>query len=221
METRYGQFYPGVAAYGNLYSISFAGILYCYNDLTGKIEYTYGNGGPGNTTNAGFNTPYGDYPTEIQAISNGVVYLVSDEHTITDPIYKGALARAVNATTGQEIWTISAYTGEFGTTAYALADGINVWFNGYDDQIYAVGQGPSATTVQAPLSATTAGNNVGIQGTVMDVSPGTKQTEQALDFPNGVPVAVDLNNGILDGLCLPAAANTNQLCLRHSNVDRY
>jgi hypothetical protein len=30
-----------------------------------------------------------------------------------------------------------------------------------------------------------------IQGTVTDISTGTKQTEQAADFPNGVPVASD------------------------------
>ena len=113
------------------------------------------------------------------------------EHTITDPIYKGALSRAINATTGQQIWTLSDYTGEFGTTAYALADGYNVWFNGYDDQIYTVGQGPSATTVTAPDTATSVGTSLVIKGTVMDVSPGTTQTEQKLDFPNGIPVAAD------------------------------
>jgi len=180
-----------VTAYGNLYSSSFSGVLYCYNITTGALEWTYGNGGAGNSTNAGFNTSYGDYPTFVQAISNGVVYLISTEHTITDPIYKGAEARAVNATTGQEIWTLSAYSGTFGGNSYLLADGYNVWFNGYDDSIYCVGQGPSATTVQAPLSATTAGTNVAIQGTVLDVSAGTKQTEQAADFPYGVPVAAD------------------------------
>ena len=31
--------------------------------------------------------------------------------------------------------------------SYAMADGYNTWFNGYDNQIYVVGRGPSATTV--------------------------------------------------------------------------
>ena len=31
--------------------------------------------------------------------------------------------------------------------SYAMADGYNTWFNGYDDQIYVVGRGPSDTTV--------------------------------------------------------------------------
>ena len=133
---------PGVSvliptlAYGNLYSISFGGICYCYNDLTGKIEWTYGNGPPGsdNSTYAGFNTPYGDYPTFVQSIANGVVYAATDEHTITDPIYKGAEITAINATTGQQIWTLSDYPSEWGGagTSFVVADGYLTCMNGYD-----------------------------------------------------------------------------------------
>jgi hypothetical protein len=181
----------GQIAYGNLYSMGYSGILYCYNAKIGSLTWTYGNGGSGNSTNAGSSTPFGDYPTFINAVGNGVIYVIASEHTINTPIYKGALARAINATTGQEIWTLSDYTGEFSAMSYAMADGYNTWFNGYDNQIYSVGQGPSATIVQAPLTAVTEGNNLVIQGTVMDISAGTTQTEQAADFPNGVPVASD------------------------------
>ena len=68
---------------------------------TGNIEWTYGNGGEGNSTRS-LSTPYGAYPTFINAVGNGVIYLVTTEHTATNPIYKGALARAVNATNGQK-----------------------------------------------------------------------------------------------------------------------
>ena len=92
----------GWLAYGNLYSSSYGGILYCWNDLTGQLLYTWGNGpmGSGNSTNSGFNGPYGVYPIQVQSISNGVVYLATDEHTVTDPIYFGAMLWAINATTG-------------------------------------------------------------------------------------------------------------------------
>jgi hypothetical protein len=181
----------GQIAYGNLYSMGYAGIMYAYNVKTGVLEWTYGNGGEGNSTYAGPNTPFGVYPTFINAVGNGVIYLVASEHTVNTPIFKGALERAINATNGAEIWTISGYTGEFSAMSYAMADGYNTWFNGYDNQIYTVGQGPSATTVQAPLTAITEGNKVVIQGTVMDIAAGTTQTEQAADFPNGVPCASD------------------------------
>jgi len=177
-------------AYGNLYSMGYAGIIYCYNLKTGALEWTYGNGESGNSTSA-VDTPFGDYPTFINAVGNGVVYTVTSEHTVNTPIYKGALARAINATNGQQIWTLSDYTGEFQAMSYAMADGYNTWFNGYDNQIYVVGRGPSATTVTAPQTAITEGNSVIIQGTVMDISAGTTQAEQAADFPNGVPCASD------------------------------
>jgi outer membrane protein assembly factor BamB len=137
-------------AYGNLYSMGYAGIMYCYDAKTGNLKWTYGNGGEGNSTNSGIYSPFGNYPTFINAVGNGVIYTVSSEHTVNTPIYKGALQRAVNATDGTEIWTISGYTGEFFTTSYAIADGYATWFNGYDNQIYVVSRGPSALTVSAP-----------------------------------------------------------------------
>jgi hypothetical protein len=183
----------GSIAYGTLYCSSFSGILYAYNDLTGNIIFTYGNGGEGNSTKAGLNVFYGDYPTMIQSIANGVVYLATNEHTVPNPIYKGATTEAVNATTGEQIWQLSDYPSEWGTpgSAYVVADGYATFMNGYDNQIYSVGQGPSSTTVQATQTAIAAGTNVVIQGTVMDVSAGTTQSQQKADFPNGVPVASD------------------------------
>ncbi len=170
----------GTCANGNLYSTGYAGILYCWNMTTGKLEWTYGNGGEGNSTNAGFNTPFGVYPMQINAIGSGVVYMVTTEHTIETPLFKGAFNVAVNATTGKQIWALSGYTGEFFGMSYAMADGYNTWFNGYDNSIYVVGRGPSATTVIAPSAGITMGTPVVIKGTVMDVSAGTTQTQQAV-----------------------------------------
>jgi outer membrane protein assembly factor BamB len=184
---------PGVMAYGNLYSGGFGGVLYCFNDLTGELKWTYGNGGVGNSTYAGLNVFYGDYPSYVQAIANGVVYFAADEHTIPNPLYKGCLARALNATSGEEIWTLSEYPSEWSTSGseWATADGFTTFMNGLDNNIYNLGRGPSATTIQAPLTQITAGNKVIVQGTVTDISAGTKQNQQAADFPSGVPVASD------------------------------
>ena len=174
--------------YGNLYADGMGGVLYAYNDLTGALEWTYGNGAPGSDNcTYSLSSPYGTYPTGIAAIGDGVVYLTSTEHTFTNPIYKGALYRAVNATTGQEIWTLSGA----GSSVPIIADGYEVELNGYDMQVYSIGRGPSDTTVQAPQPVVTVGNNALIQGTVMDTSAGTQQTEQKADFPNGVPCASD------------------------------
>ncbi len=181
----------GQIAYGNLYSSGMGGIVYCYDMASGDILWTYGNGGEGNSTNSGFAWPYGNIPTFVHAIGNDIVYLVTTEHTWTTPIYKDGLARAINATDGSEIWTISSVTMEFGKMSYAIADGYNTWFNGYDNQIYVVGRGPSQTTVAASPKVQTQGSSIIIEGTVTDISSGITQDEIVDRFPNGVPVASD------------------------------
>jgi outer membrane protein assembly factor BamB len=194
----YGSQGPGTLAnqiaYGKVYSAAYDGILYCYDIKTGETLWTYGNGGMGNSTDSGFEVP-GRYPTFLNAVGNDVVYLLTSEHTVTTPVYKGALMRAVNATTGAEIWTLSNDNNEFLTTSFAMADGFAVTFNAYDNQIYSIGRGPSETTVQASPKVTTFGSNVVIEGTVTDISSGTTQNEQAARFPHGVPVSSDASMG--------------------------
>ncbi len=177
-------------AYGKVYASGYGGIIYCYDALNGDLLWSYGNGGHGNNTNSGFAVP-GHYPTSINAIANGILYTVTTEHTIQTPIYKGALCRAINATTGEEIWTLSSNVAEFNEMNYAVADGFATWFNSYDNQIYSVGRGPSATTVSASPKVTTLSSNVLIEGTVIDTAAGTKQSEQLARFPNGVPAIAD------------------------------
>ena len=190
----YGSPGPGtlsnIVAYGRIYSSAYSGVLHCYDMATGEVLWTYGNGGQATQHNSGFEVP-GPYPTFIEAIGNGIIYLVTSEHTFQTPIYKGALARAVNATDGTELWTISAATGQFAAESYAIADGYSTFFNSYDAQIYSLGRGPSQTTVQAGPKSSTFGEAVIIEGTVTDISAGTTQNEQAARFPNGVPVSSD------------------------------
>ena len=191
----YGQPGPaqpyGQVAYGKLYSSGLTGILYCYDLTNGDVLWTYGNGGEGNSTRAGLNVPYGGYPTFINAIGNGIIYTVTTEHTILTPIYKGAMARAINATDGTEIWTLSDYTGEFLAMSAVIADGFEIFYNGYDNQLYSVGRGPSASSVTAPNTAATLGTPIVIQGRVTDISTGTQQDEQSARFPKGVPAMSD------------------------------
>lgn len=66
-----------------------------------------------------------------------------------------------------------------------------VSLNSFDNQIYAFSKGPTATTVQTPLGGVTQGQSFTVQGTVMDVSAGTKQTTVAARFPNGVAAVND------------------------------
>jgi hypothetical protein len=180
-------------AYGNLYTAGFGGILYCYSTETGQLLWTYGNGGEGNSTTSGTETAYGNYPLHIGAIGGGIVYAFTSEHSPNSPLYKGAEVRAINATTGQEIWTMQGWgeSGGFFTANGAIADGYYTFFNAYDGQIYSIGKGASKTTVTAPNIAAASGQSVIISGTVTDISTGTTQEQQTARFPNGVPCASD------------------------------
>jgi hypothetical protein len=73
----------------------------------------------------------------------------------------------------------------------AHADGYMVQWNSYDKQIYTFGKGPSATTVDAPMTAVTVGSSVSIRGTVTDESPGTKDSDRKARFPHGVAAVND------------------------------
>ena len=179
-----------VLAYGKLYSAGYGGIVYCYDLKNGNLLWTYGNGGEGNSTSMDYGVR-GNYPTSIYAVGNGVVYTITTEHTVQTPIYKGASTRGINATDGTEIYTLDDYCGSFATATAAIADGFATVFNGYDNQIYSIGRGPSALTVEAPKTSNELGKSLIIDGSVMDISAGTKQAQQAADFPNGVPVASD------------------------------
>jgi hypothetical protein len=182
-------------AYGHLYYDGFGGVMSCYDLKTGNLLWTYGNGGPGNSTQSGFEVP-GPYPMTIFAIGNGIIYTTTTEHTLEIPIYRDATQQAINATTGELIWELNDVTSEAGAPFGALetgaiADGFSVTLNGYDNQIYCVGRGPSATTVDAPMADITLGSGLVLRGTVNDISTGTMQDEQSARFPHGVPVSSD------------------------------
>ena len=191
VDWNYMIWYTPFCEYGNLYSCAFSGLLYCYNDTTGLLEWTYGNGGAGNSTAAPLITPYGYYPEFVEAVAAGKIYLVGDEHSPNTPMYKGSQLRCVNATNGAELWTIFGWGNMMSGTCAPIADGFLTVYNPYDGQIYTYGQGPSQLTVTAPQASIELGRSLIISGTVTDISAGTKQNEQAMDFPNGVPCVSD------------------------------
>jgi outer membrane protein assembly factor BamB len=179
-------------AYNNLYCSGYDGIVYCYDMATGDLKWTYGNGGEGNSTDAGQDTVYGHYPTFVNVIADGKVYVATTEHSPDQPLYKGAQYRCLNATTGEELWTLTGMgSGMYIGQTDVIADGYFTYLNIYDMQIYTLGKGATKLTVEAPTAAITQGQSLVIRGSVIDISAGTTQDEQAARFPNGVPCVSD------------------------------
>ena len=179
-----------VAAYGNIYVQGYGGIVRCYDTANGNLLWTFGNGGEGNSTNDGLNSPWGLLPIFISAVADGKVYAFNNQHGngAQSPYYIGEKIYCLNATTGQQIWSMMGMAGQNGgrgTSTSVLADGFLAYYNYYDNQVYSVGKGPSATTVSVQNDVITNGGSVLVKGMVTDTAAGTKQNEQAARFPNG------------------------------------
>jgi hypothetical protein len=131
-------------------------------------------------------------PMSVGTFAADNLYWYGSEHSPGPNLESGFMMGDLNATTGQPIWNISFWSGGGGFGAgIPTADGYMTALNIYDNQIYSFGKGPTATTLQSPLSATVSGQGVVIQGTVMDISAGTQQNTIAPRFPNGVPAVAD------------------------------
>jgi hypothetical protein len=174
-------------AYGKLYSVGIAGILYAYDLGTGKTAWTY------NLTD-----PYGEPVTGenwwgwIDLIADGKIYIGTLEHSANNPIPRGGPFACVNATDGSEIWRVN---GMFRETRWGgnpiMGDNIIASLDTYDNRIYAIGKGPTMVTTTAPDVSVEFGKSVVIKGTVTDISAGTQDPAIALRFPHGVPAVSD------------------------------
>jgi len=176
-------------AYGKLYSVGVAGIVYAYDLTTGDTAWTY------NMTD-----PYGEPVTGnnwwgwISVIADGKVYVGTLEHSAEMPLPRGGPFICLNATNGDEIWRVN---GMFRQTRWGgcavMGDSIIATMDTYDQRIYAIGKGPSATTVAASPKSSVHGNSVVVEGMVTDISAGTKDDALTARFPNGVPAVSDAN----------------------------
>ena len=174
-------------AYGIFYSASIGGTVYAYNTTTGDLLWTF------NATDTFHQNLYGNnWWTVITFITDGKIYLGNEDHSPIDPKWRGAPFVCLNATSGELIWRIDgAFRQSFWGGRAVIGDSIIATQDTYNQQIYAIGKGPSATTVTAPDVGSTESTPVVIKGTVMDVSPGTTSDALTLRFPNGVPAVSD------------------------------
>jgi len=167
---------------GKLYSVGMAGMVYCYDHSNGDLLWNYTTG------SSGLDAPWPNWPLGLGAIADGKVYVFTTEHSANAPHWVGVQMRCINATNGDEVWTVDSYGSQ---GSIAIADGYMIYLNLYDMQIYCIGKGPSATTVTATPKVSTYGDSVLVEGSVFDIAAGTTQNEQAARFPSGVPAMSD------------------------------
>ena len=172
---------------GKLYSASVSGIVYCWDVNTGEPVWSYE-----------VDDPYSEilwantWWARPLFITDGKIYVGSYEHSPIDPRPRGAPFTCLDAETGEVIWRAD---GLFRQTRWGgraiIGDSIIATQDTYDQRVYAIGKGPSKTTLQIQTDIIPWGNSVMITGMVTDESPGTNDPALTMRFPNGVPAIAD------------------------------
>jgi hypothetical protein len=156
---------------GKLFSYGYSGVLIAYNITTGNILWNW------SAPSVGYlETPYTHTPLSVGLVGDGKLYLYSSEHSPNTPLRRDCKIYCVDTETGKMLWSLTSYPG-----GMALADGRIVELDYFDNSIYCIGRGPTATTVSAPQLIPDVGSSVMITGTVTDQSPGAPGTPAMAD----------------------------------------
>jgi outer membrane protein assembly factor BamB len=164
-----------------------AGVTHAYDPQTGNKLWEYGA-----TDEFSEVLWANDWSVRPVFIADGKLYMGQTEHSPVDPKPRGAPFVCVNIEDGSEIWRAD---GMFRQTDWGgmaiIADSIIVTEDSYDQRIYAIGKGPTATTIEPMQYSISSGSDITIVGKVTDISPGTEEYSIRARFPNGVPAVSD------------------------------
>jgi hypothetical protein len=168
-------------------SDNYAGVIYAYNVTNGNLLWSYNN-----TATYPYESFYGaNMPLMLGAVCDKMIYAYSTEHSPTNPLWRNSCLYCINITDGTLIWKLEHFVANYyiGATqpmGPAIADSYLVSASNYDNLIYTIGKGPSATTVSAPQNGITMGQSFTITGTVIDQSPGAITYATKYGDVNGV-----------------------------------
>jgi outer membrane protein assembly factor BamB len=180
---------PAILYEGKMFSSGVSGIVYCYDLTDGDLLWEYHAADP--YSEILWANDWWLFPVFA---TDGKIYYGHLEHSPIDPRPRGGPFICLNATTGDVVFRAD---GLFRQNLWGglgiIGDSIIATMDTYDQRLYAIGKGPSATTVSAPDVGVPIGKSVLVQGMVTDVSPGTNSAGLEMRFPNGVPAVCDAN----------------------------
>ncbi len=173
--------------YGYIVSTGCSGRTYGYNATTGERLWEYTAEDPYTEFTIG-----NDWWMQQHFVADGKVYIGQVEHSGNQPLPRGAPFLCLDVATGKVVWKMD---GGFRSTCWGgkaiIGDSIVALMDTYDQRVYAIGKGPSATSVTASPKVSVHGTSVIIEGSVADISPGTEDYALTARFPNGVPAVSD------------------------------
>jgi len=183
----YDKWYGPAYGYGKFFTGRVSGVVTCYDLETGDVLWKYDVRDLYNE-----NTWSSNHQIEYHFLADGKICLSYGEHSPINPLPRGGPLVVLDVENGTKIWELSWVNNWWGGHVM-IGDSTMVGLNGYDNRLYAIGKGPSETTVSIQSDVISLGSSVLIKGTVMDVSPGTEDIALRLRFPNGVPAIADEN----------------------------
>ena len=160
------------SAYGMVFRQAYDGV-YAFNWTDGKLVWKYKA-----PAKSAYESPYIDengapiYSFNTGAtIADGKMFTYNTEHTESWPLTRGWGIHCINITDGTRVWSIAPPM-----SPGAIADGYLAAACPRTAYQYVFGKGKSATTVTASPKVSVHGNNVLIEGTVLDMSPAQPDT---------------------------------------------
>jgi outer membrane protein assembly factor BamB len=176
-------------AYGKFFLVGMSGIVHAYDIKTGTLLWTYR--APDELSEVLWTNQWHIRPVFI---TDNMMYLGTSEHSPVDPKPRGSPFVCIDLENGDEVFRADGLfrQNDWGGRAI-IGDSIIATMDSYDQRIYAIGKGPSATTIEPIIAGVPSGSSVTLVGRVTDVSPGTMDVALKTRFPNGVPAVADEN----------------------------
>jgi outer membrane protein assembly factor BamB len=181
----YDKWYGPAYGYGKFFTGRVTGVVTCYDLETGEELWHYDVKDEFHES-----TWSGNHQIEYHFLADGKICLSYGEHSPINPLPRGGPLVVLDVENGTKLWELSWANNWWGGHVM-IGDSTMVGLNAYDNRLYAIGKGPSSTTVSIQNDVISFGSSVMIKGTVMDVSPGTGDIALQMRFPNGVPAVAD------------------------------